>query len=154
MLISNLAVISVLFHLNGPDVGMLTFLQDHDRISLLGRFGGTENGADIQVCVILHLLGMNDQANVDIFFGSKSPQIANHPILEVEFLDALGLGAEHELQIIDTNKFDIICINSVLQTLHHFPHVCRSIKVQKVQWVLSKFLETLLGQILIFFIQF
>ena len=47
VLVSDLTIISVFHNLDSPDVGMLTFLEDHYRISLLGRLGGTEDGADI-----------------------------------------------------------------------------------------------------------
>jgi hypothetical protein len=47
VLVSDLTIISVFHNLDSPDVGMLTFLEDHYRVGLLGRLGGTEDGADI-----------------------------------------------------------------------------------------------------------
>jgi hypothetical protein len=73
MLTAYLTIISVFHNLDSPDVGMLAFLKDHDRVGLLGRLCGTEDGADIELGVVFHLLGMNDQANVNILFSCHAP---------------------------------------------------------------------------------
>ena len=73
VLATNLTIIPVFHNLDSPDVGMLTFLEYHYRVGLLGRLCSTEDGADIELGVVFHLLGMNDQANVHILFSCKAP---------------------------------------------------------------------------------
>jgi hypothetical protein len=89
----------------------LRLLQNHYIVCFLSGLGCSIDGANIQLQIILHFFGMDDQENMDIFFCGQHSQLAYHFLLQVEFGIADRLGAEHELKIVDANDLNIVHID-------------------------------------------
>jgi hypothetical protein len=97
---------------------------------------------------------MNDQADVNILIRGESPQIINNPILQIKLIISLSLSTKHELQVINTDKLDIMGVDCVLQTLHDFADVGGPPEIEEVQGVLPELVQTLLGQLRVRAVQF
>ena len=75
------------------------------------------------------------------------PQVCDNSILQVKFLDALGLLREHELEVIYTNSLDIVSVNGMIERLHDLLHTCRPVKIQEMERKLRELLQCILSLI-------
>ena len=57
---------------------------------------------------------MDDQEDVYVLVSGHASQVINYLVLEVEFLYAFSLVAQHKLKVINAYHLDVIGINSVI----------------------------------------
>lgn len=84
---------------------------------------------------------MNDDADVYIALRGHGAEVADHPVLQVELGIAFRLVGEHELQVINANKLDVVCVDCMVQGLHDVLEVGRPIEIQEMEWILGELLQ-------------
>ena len=76
------AIVPVLLDLQRPHRAIIAMLlQDHDRVRLLRRLGATEDRCNIEICVIVDLLGVDDQEHVNVLVSCELAQSCDHLVL-------------------------------------------------------------------------
>ena len=79
---------------------------------------------------------MNDNADVDVEVGGKLAKSAGHLILKLKLLDPSRLLGKHELHVIDTDKLDVVGIDSIVEGLKHQVNRGGAIEVHEIQRML------------------